>query len=147
MAALADIVRVTPRGGVSADLAIDRASGALRRVVFDPEDRYGRATLTISGYTEIAPGVRIPTAYRYGQGSRHELLRGVTRTVTDEELAAPKPTAAWSFGNGDPVLFDVERGTYAGRQVILHASINGQPGRFLLDSGAGRDSALPAVCK
>ena len=136
--ALADVVRVTPRGGVSADLAIDRASGALRRVVFDPDDRYRRATLRITGYTEIAPGVRIPAAYRYGEGPRHELLRGATRVVSDDELAAPKPASAWSFGKGEPVLFDVERGTYAGRQVILHASINGRPGRFLLDSGAGQ---------
>ena len=55
-----DVVRVTPHGGVPADLAIDRTTGAFAQVTYDPDDRYNRAVVRILGYTEIAPGVRVP---------------------------------------------------------------------------------------
>src|ERR1035437_1886268 len=136
--AMADVVRVTPPGGISADLAIDHATGALRRIVIDPEDRYRHATVHIIDYKEIAPGVRVPAHFRYGNGPQHELLRGAVQAVSDAELAAPTPSSVWAFGNGDPVPIDVERGPVIGRRVILRASINGHAGRFLLDSGAGQ---------
>ena len=130
----------SPRaGGMPADLAIDRATGAFAQVTYEPDDRYNRTAVRILGYTEIAPGVRVPTAYRYGRETTLTLLRGAARPVTDEEMQRPAaPTAAWTFGNGDPVRFDVERGTWAGRAVVVHASINGKPGRFLFDSGASQ---------
>ncbi len=133
----ADIVRVTPPGGMSADLAIDHATGALRRIVFDPEDRYRHATVHIIDYKEIAPGVRVPAHFRFGNGPQHELVRGAVQAVSDAELAAPSPSSAWAFGNGDSVPIQVQRGTRIGRRVIVRASINGHPGDFLLDSGAG----------
>jgi len=49
-----DIVRVTPRGGIPADLAIDRATGAFGQVTYEPDDRYSRTVVRVLGYTEIA---------------------------------------------------------------------------------------------
>jgi hypothetical protein len=93
----------------------------------------------VLGYTEIAPGVRVPTSLRYGRDATITLLRAAARPVTDVEMQRPAaPTAVWAFGNGDPVRFDVERGTWAGRAVIVHASVNGKPGTFLFDSGASQ---------
>jgi hypothetical protein len=134
-----DLVRVTPRGGIAADVAIDRTTGAFTQVTYDPDDRYNRVVVRILGYTEIAPGVRVPASYRYGRGATYTLLHGAARAVTDAELQRPAaPTAVWAFGNGDPVHFDVERGAWVGQAVIVHASINGKPGLFLFDSGASQ---------
>ena len=134
----ADIVRVTPRGGIPADVAIDRVTGAFVQETFDPDDRYRRSIVRILGYTEIAPGVRIPTSYRYRSDVTYTLLQGTARPLTDAELQKPPPTPVWSFGNGDPVRIDLTRGTYGTHAVMVHASINGKPGTFLLDSGAGQ---------
>jgi len=134
-----DVVRVTPRGGIPADLAIDRATGAFGQVTYEPDDRYSRAVVRILGYTEIAPGVRVPASYRYDRETTSTLLRGAQRPVTDAELQRPAaPTAVWTFGNGDPVRFALERGATAGHAVIVRASINGKPGTFLFDSGASQ---------
>nr|MDP9106291.1 retroviral-like aspartic protease family protein [Candidatus Eremiobacteraeota bacterium] len=131
-----DVVRVTPRGGIPADLAIDRATGAFVQVTFDP-DGERRSVTHIVGYTEIAPGVRIPSGYRYGRSVTYTLLQGSVRPVTDEELARPSPSAVWTFGGGEPVRIELARATYGGHAVMLRASINGTQGTFLLDSGAG----------
>ena len=134
-----DVVRVTPQGGIPADVAVDRTTGAFAQVAYDPDDRYNRTVVRILGYTEIAPGVRVPTSYRYGRDTTYTLLQGTARAVTDAELQRPAgPTAQWAFGNGDPVRFDIERGTWVGQAVIVHASINGKPGMFLFDSGASQ---------
>lgn len=132
----ADVVRVTPRGGIPVDLAIDRATGAFVQVTFDPAGER-RSVVHVLGYTEIAPGVRIPSGYRYGKTVTYTLLRGDARPVTDEELARPPPSAVWTFGSGEPVRIEIARGNYGGHAVMLRASINGVPGTFLLDSGAG----------
>ena len=133
-----DVVRVTPPGGIPADLAVDRSSGAFVQITYEPEDRYRRNVVRIPDYTEIAPGVRAPAGYRYGRDTVYKLLSGTVRAVTDDELRAPVPTPKWAFGNGDPVPIEVARGTWAGRAVIFHAAINGRVGTFLFDSGAGQ---------
>ena len=134
-----DVVRVTPAGGIPADVAIDRATGAFARVTYDPDEPSGRAVVRIVGYTEIAPGVRVPASYRYEGGTTYTLLHGAARAVTDAELQRPAaPTAVWTFGNGDPVRFEVERGAWVGHALIVHAAINGKPGTFLFDSGASQ---------
>ena len=134
-----DVVRVTPRGGITADLAIDRTTGAFGQITYQPDERYGRTVVRILSYTEIAPGVRVPASYRYGRDATVTLLRAAARPVTDAEMQRPAaPSAVWAFGNGDPVRFDIERGTWVGRAIIVHASINGKPGTFLFDSGASQ---------
>ena len=130
-----DVVRIKPKDGVPADLAIDPATGAYVEVTLDPED--GRFVEHVEGYTEIAPGVRVPSVIRYGKNTRYVLLHGEARAISDDELKAPSPTAKWTFGSGDPVPIEVARHTGGSSEVILNASINGHPGRFLLDSGAG----------
>lgn len=134
----ADVVRVTPRGGIPADVAIDRASGAFVQITYSPDEPYRRSVVRIVGYTEIAPGVRVPSGYRYGRAFTSTLVHGAVRPVTDAELQRPVPSATWRFGNGDPVRIAIDRGTYGGQAVMLHASINGKSGTFLLDSGAGQ---------
>jgi hypothetical protein len=134
----ADVVRVTPPGGIPADLAVDRATGAYVQITYAPDEPYRRSVVHVLGYTEIAPGVRVPSAYRYGRSFTMKLVHGAVRPVSDAELQRPSPSAVWRFGNGDPVRISVDRGTYGGRAVMLHASINGKPGTFLLDSGAGQ---------
>ncbi|HEX3463851.1 MAG TPA: aspartyl protease family protein [Candidatus Elarobacter sp.] len=134
----AEIVHVTPRGGIPADLAIDPATGAYLRFTLEPDDRYQRAVTRILGYTEIAPGVRVPSAYagEHG-GDTWRFVSGKVRAVSDDDLRAPSPAPRWSFGNDTPPI-EIARGTFAGHAVYVHASINGHPGRFLLDSGAGQ---------
>jgi hypothetical protein len=131
------VVRVTPHGGVPADLALDPASGAYVAVTFAPDDRAERSTVHILGYQEIAPAVRVPSAYRHGEGSRYALVQGLVRDVQDDELHAPAPTARWSFGDDElPLEFEGSRTEL--KSVCVHASINGHPGRFLIDSGASQ---------
>jgi hypothetical protein len=133
----ADVVRVTPKGGVPMDVAID-ASGAGVQVTYDPDVPYRKEVQRITGYTEIAPGVRIPSGFKAGRNSTFTLVRGAVRPVSDDELRGPAPIPVWSFGSaGAPI--EIHRRTYSGgREVILHASVNGHPGTFLLDSGASQ---------
>ncbi|HWT06674.1 MAG TPA: hypothetical protein VN224_13015 [Xanthomonadales bacterium] len=88
-----DVVRVTPRGGISADVTIDRTTGAFGQVTYAPDERYGRIVVRILGYTEIAPGVRVPTSYRYGRETTSTLLRGAA--------IVPKGTYAFSVNLSD----------------------------------------------
>jgi Aspartyl protease len=133
----ADVVRVTPKGGVPMDVAVD-ASGAALQVTFDPDVPYRKDVQRITGYTEISPGVRVPSGFKAGRGSTLTLVQGAVRVVSDDDLRGPAPTPVWTFGaNAAPI--EVRRRTYSGgREVVLHASINGHPGTFLLDSGAGQ---------
>lgn len=134
-----EIVRVTPRGGITADLAIDPETGGFTRITLEPDDRYRRSATRILGYTEVAPGVRVPSAFRADGRDQDtwRLVGGKTRAVSDDDLRAPSPAPRWKFGSESPRI-EIARSTYAGRAVFVHASINGHPGKFLLDSGAGQ---------
>jgi Aspartyl protease len=132
-----EVLRVTPHGGVAADVALDPADGAYVAVTFAPDDRSQRSTVHVLGYQEIAPAVRVPSAYRYGEGSRYALVQGLVRGVEDDELRAPAATARWSFG-GDELPIEFEGSRTELKSVIVRASINGHPGRFLIDSGASQ---------
>jgi predicted aspartyl protease len=140
-----DVVRVAPAAGIPADVAFDRATGAYVQVTFDPERKYGaHAVMHIDGYEEIGPGIRVPKGFHSGTGEagRYELSAHTVRTVTNDDLKGPVPTAKWSFASTDTVPIDVVEyhSSYAlGSQsgaVLVHASIGGHPGTFLLDSGA-----------
>jgi predicted aspartyl protease len=130
-------VRVTPHGGVPADVALDPTTGAYVAYTFEPDDRFRRSTTHVLGYREIAPGVRVPEAYRYSEGERYQLLDGRVRPVADEELHPPAPVPQWSFGNDTPRI-EIEGSRKELGGVYLHATVNGHPGRFLLDSGASQ---------
>ncbi len=144
---LCDIVRVTPPAGVTAEVAVDRATGGFVKIVYEPDDRYVHDDETIVGYKEIAPGVRVPGAYKAAHGE-YKLVDGTVRAVTNDELRGPVPTAKWTFASTDATPIDVVTRTPEfgfmppGKAVHVHATINGTPGTFLLDSGDGADILL-----
>ena len=138
----ADVVRITPPSGIPADIAFDHATGAYVQVTYDPDNGYGRSVVHYDGYTEIAPGVRVPSGYHYNAYGAWKLAEHAVRVVTNEDLRGPVPIAKWNFASTDAVPIDlVDHPTpYAfmprGQAVELRATIQGHTGRFLLDSGA-----------
>jgi predicted aspartyl protease len=137
-----DVVRIAPPSGIPADIAFDRATGAYVQVTYDPDNGYGRSVVHYDGYTEVAPGVRVPSAYHNSDDGRWKLTEHAVRAVTNDDLRGPVPTAKWNFVSSDATPIDlVEHQTpYAflprGQAVEVRATIQGHPGRFLLDSGA-----------
>jgi len=131
------VLRVTPHGGVPADVALDPVTGGYVAVTFEPDDRYARSTRHYFGYEEIAPGVRVPAAYRNDDGDRYRLVENRVRPVTDEELRAPAPAPHWSFAD-ETLPIEIEGSRKDLRSVYVHASIDGHPGKFLLDTGASQ---------
>jgi predicted aspartyl protease len=142
-----DMVRVTPPSGMTAEVAVDRATGAFVHVTYDPDDRYRHSEYSIVGYKEIAPGVRVPAAFKAGPGE-NKLIDGSVKDVTNEQLRGPLPTPKWTFASTDtaPIEFLTHPPRYGflppGKTVLIHATINGTPGTFLLDSGNGADILL-----
>lgn len=139
---MCDIVRVTPPSGVTAEVAVDQATGAFVHIVYDPDDHYRHPDVTIVSYKEIAPGVRVPAAFKSGPGE-YKLADGSVKDVTNEQLRGPLPTPKWTFASTDtsPIELVTRTPPYAflppGKSVFVHAVINGTPGTFLLDSGDG----------
>lgn len=137
-----DIVRLAPTSGVPADIAFDRATGAYVQVTLDPDDPYSRTTVNYDGYTEAAPGVRVPTGFHAGEFGKWTLVEKAVRAVTNEDLRGPVPSAKWDFVSSDtsPIEIVEHQSRYAfmprGQAVHVHATIDGQVGTFLLDSGA-----------
>jgi len=142
-----DIVRVTPPSGMTAEVAVDQTTGAFVHVTYDPDDRYRHDEETIVGYKEIAPGVRVPAAFKWGRGE-FKLVDASVIEVTNEQLRGPVPTPKWTFASTDTAPIDLVTHTpqYGflppGKTVYVHATINGTPGTFLLDSGDGADILL-----
>ncbi len=138
----ADVVRVTPAGGIPADVAFDRATGAYVQVTYDPDSSYERSVIHVDGYTEAAPGIRVPSGYHGGGKGRWRLAEHAVRVPSNEELNGPAPTAKWTFASSDPTRIEVveHQTPYAfmprGQAVHVRATINGHAGTFLLDSGA-----------
>ncbi len=124
-------VRVTLNNGFPIELYVDRASGAYKRVVLDPGGAYEMSLDNIV-YREAQPGLRVITAMQYGKdGDRltvdHVVLNPL---VADVDLQPPSRTAQWKFGTGTVPL------TLTHDRIVVHASVNGVPGTFLLDTGA-----------
>ena len=142
-----DIVRVTPPSGMTADVAVDQTTGAFVQITYDPDDRYRHNVEDIVGYKEIAPGIRVPAAFKAGRG-QFKLVDGSVKDVTNDDLRGPVPKPKWTFASTDPapIEFVTRTPPYAflppGKAVYVHATINGTPGTFLLDSGDGADILL-----
>lgn len=130
-----DVVRVTPPGGFTADLAIDTATGELRRMTMAPDNIYEREVTTYDAAKEVAAGVHVATGYTQGR-AHFALVSAAAAPVAPAELALPVTTATWTFGEPAAVPIDVAQRRAGGRSVHVHAVINGKPGTFLLDSGA-----------
>lgn len=138
----ADVVRVSPVNGIPADIAFDQKTGAYVEVTYDPDNRSERYTVHVDGYTEAAPGIRVPSGYHTGELQTWNLTEKTVRVVTNDDLRGPVPTAKWKFESTDTTPIDVVEfhspyalGSTSGA-VHMHASIGGHPGTFLLDSGA-----------
>jgi predicted aspartyl protease len=142
-----DVVRITPNGGMTADVAVDQTTGAFVQIIYNPDDHYRRPEENIVSYKEIAPGVRVPAAFKAGRGE-FKLVDGSVKEVTNEELRGPVPKPKWNFASTDttPIEYITRTPPYAflppGKAIYVHATINGTPGTFLLDSGDGADILL-----
>ena len=125
------VVRVTLTNGFPIDLYVDRASGAYKRIVLDPQGAYETELDNIT-YTEARPGLRVITAMQYGTSDDHLTFSNVTLNpiVSDADLRPPPQSAQWSFGTAPiPITLTHDR-------VVVHATVNGVTGTFLLDTGA-----------
>ena len=139
----AAVVRIAPRNGAPADLFFSRDTGALLGYVLDPaQPRH--ETIHVISYAEFAPGKRYVSAVRFGDS------QGIVRVskfeanvpVSDDDLHPPRPQPSWTFGSPRSVPITVVEHTSmysnsGGRAVHLTLSVNGKPGTFLFDSGAG----------
>ncbi|MDP9106292.1 MAG: aspartyl protease family protein [Candidatus Eremiobacteraeota bacterium] len=126
-------VRVAPEVGVVAELAIDPATGMLKRAVLDPNGKY-EARFDVLGYTELGGGKRIMSSWRYtGSKAVHAYTTvEANKPVTDDELHPPKQTATWTF---DPAVRTVPVELTQSR-ILVEAALNGVRGKFILDTGA-----------
>jgi hypothetical protein len=132
-----DIYRLTPNQGFPVDLYMD-ASGAYRRAVIAPDDRWNRFTIDIQAYKEVLPGKRVIGKFRSPSGVLYEITDfQPNATINDSDLMPPDPKATWKFGPATKMPITVAVSAYVGRSVRVKASINGHEGLFLLDSGAG----------
>jgi predicted aspartyl protease len=125
------IVRVTMPFDLVVDLYEDPATGAFRRVVFDPAKR--AETLVIDAYTEVLPGKRLVTSW-HEAGSKLREVDTVTPNppVSDADVKPPPASASWTFGTSEPFHIEATQS-----RIIVDAVVNGVRGRFFLDTGAG----------
>ncbi|HEX3463852.1 MAG TPA: retropepsin-like aspartic protease [Candidatus Elarobacter sp.] len=140
----AAVIRMQPKTAVPADLFFDRDSGALLGYTLQPDVPLERFTVHVTSYAEFAPGKRYVSAYRIGDS---KYLYAVTAfepnaPVSDADLHPPAVRAAWSFGEprSVPIAVVTHTDPYSNsgaRAVHVDVSVNGHPGHFLLDSGAG----------
>jgi predicted aspartyl protease len=126
-------VRVAPEVGVAAELAIDPATGALKRAVLDPNGKY-ETRFDVLGYTDVGAGKRVISSWRYTGGKSVYAYTTIEANtpVTDDELHPPKQTATWAFDPGAATV-PVELTQY---RVLIDATVNGVRGKFILDTGA-----------
>jgi predicted aspartyl protease len=126
-------VRVQPEVGVAAELAVDPATGAFKRVVLDPSGKY-ETRLDVLGYTDVGGGKRVMSSWRYTGGKSVYAYTTIDANVpvSDAELHPPKQTATWTF---DPEVTPVTVELTQSR-ILLDAVVNGVKGKFILDTGA-----------
>jgi predicted aspartyl protease len=126
-------VRVAPDIGVVAELAIDPATGMLKRAVLDPNGKY-ETRYDVLGYTDVGGGKRVMSSWRYtGEKSVYAFTTiEANKPVTDDELHPPKQTATWAF---DPAVGTVPVELTQSR-ILVDATVNGVRGKFILDTGA-----------
>ncbi|MHB8140350.1 MAG: aspartyl protease family protein [Vulcanimicrobiaceae bacterium] len=126
------IVRVTQADAYPIDLYIDPQTGAYRRAVIDPHGLY-RQRIDILGYTNIGNGKKIISKWRFGGSDvTHTYTKvHVLGTIENQALEPPAQTAAWTFSNSAPGKVKLTQ-----YRVIVKATVNGVPGRFILDTGA-----------
>lgn len=129
----ATIIRVNPPGIAPFDVYEDPNTGAFLQMIVDP-DAADRATVTIGGYSDVAPGKKIVSRWSIGN-YQYALTSIAAGSVSDAEVAPPQPRATWSFGDAViPVdLYDLSFHQYEPRVTV---TMNGVTGVFVLDTGS-----------
>ena len=125
------ILRETPPRGKPFDLYVDPASGAYKRFVYDPEGE--ATTIDVDAYADVLPGKRVISAWHF-EGSRYRHVDATIKAndpVTEGMLQPPAPRAKWTFGTQRPIRLEVTPD-----RIYVPATINGIPGKFILDTGS-----------
>jgi len=127
-----DILRGAIDGWKPIDLYIDPASGAIKQFVYDPDGAKPETTM-IDAYTTVLSSKRVVSAWHVpGSVYQRSYARIVPNAaVVDADLKPPAPRTTWTFAGGKPTPIDVQVD-----KIIVPATVNGVPGRFLLDTGA-----------
>lgn len=127
----AQIVRVSVPHADDVDMYIDPATGACVQAVIDPGGDYD-TTIRGIDYAEVLPGKKMIHSFRYGKGRPWVYTKvEANALISDQDLHPPAPSATWSFGNAQPFPIQVKPNRF-----YIDATINGVPGRFLLDTGS-----------
>jgi hypothetical protein len=127
-----------------ADVYVDPATGAYRRIVIDPDGKYQR---TFNGIDYTAVGDRrFLTTWHVGASTTVSTYTKVEVNVgvTAAEVHPPPQLATWSFGD-EPAK--IEFANEPAQRIFVDAVVNGVKGRFLLDTGAGGTSMLDSFAR
>jgi hypothetical protein len=113
------------------DLYIDPATGRYGRAVIDPGGRY-ETTFDALTYADALPGKKLIASWRFGKTAVERTKIQANAPVSDDDLHPPAQTAHWAFTNDQPIPIEV-----TDERIFVTAKINGVPGHFLFDTGAG----------
>src|ERR1700681_656689 len=127
------IVRLRSKIGFPSDVYVDPATGAYRRAVIDPDDKY-ELSFDGLGYTE-AGGKRFLSSWHHGSSKIRYAYTAVVPNapIEPDELRPPKQTATWTFGE-DVVPIEYVAQPYP--RIYLNVLVNGVKGKFIFDTGA-----------
>ena len=133
-----DIVHVQVPRADAVDLSIDPATGAIVKAVIDPGEDY-ETTYHILSYAEPIPGKKVIGSFRIGDaGGKFTYTRIEPNVViSDGELHPPTPTASWAYTSSKPFPIQLTP-----TRIIVHATVDGTKGTFILDTGASEGIIL-----
>ena len=129
----AEIVRISMNGAAPFDVYEDPETGAYLKAVIDPDGQQ-EETVVIHSYADLAPGKKIIGAWSLGddKGVYSYTKLTVNAPVAPSDLHPPAPSATWTFANSQPIPIKV-----TDSRLYVDVKVNGVPGRFILDTGAG----------
>ncbi len=136
------IVRISPASGLPIDLYVDAATGAYKRVVFDPDGAF-RATVDILSYIDGPGGKKFIGSYKTPGSEYTTTIKTIEApsSIDTALFVPPRPTAFWSFDSRNapmPIIYD----WYRNQRIYFHAKVNGVDGKFILDTGDGTGIVL-----
>jgi len=132
-----EVLRISMNGALPFDVYEDPQTGAYLRAVVDPDGQF-ETTVDIRSYNDLAPGKKIIGSWSYGsdKGVYSYAKTTLNPTLSAQALHPPAPAATWDFANSQPFPIRV-----TDSRLYIDAKVNGVPGRFIIDTGAG-DIAL-----